>query len=84
MEAVKRENALRSGNSGKASAKKRCKKSITRKNASVNEIVGGLMWVFGFVALFGRWDAHAAQMAGSIIAAVLLVAGTAVMLGGKE
>lgn len=80
---LKKEIALRSGNSGKANAKK-VKSILAHQKTSVNEILGGIIWTFGAIGMFGQWADNTTQIIGWAVAIGLMLIGTVVMLGGKE
>ena len=80
---LKKKIAPRDRNSREATAKKD-NAIIARRKASVNEILGGIIWTFGAIGMFGQWADNTAQVIGWVVAIGLILIGTVVMLGGKE
>ncbi len=80
---TKRENALRDRNPHKANAKKDTV-SVSRKKASVKELLGAMMWIFGVLCAFARWEMPGAEHLQITAVLLLLLGGLVLILEGME
>ena len=81
---IKRKIAQRGRNSRKANAKKESAVIVSHRKASVKEVIGLMISVFGMALFFGKWSEPAVQAAWLAVATVLMFGGVFVALGGKE
>lgn len=81
---TKRKIAPRDRNSRKANAKKESAVIVSHRKASVKEVIGLIISVFGMALFFGKWNEPAVQAAWLAVATVLMFGGMFVALGGKK